>query len=591
VSRTILKSILLLVLAACGARGQTFGGAPIRSISFLNAATGLAVYEEPGLNLYKFTRDGQQVIPDVSGASQLTIQDSNVAWCTIGRALMRGDRGWTRWTFVDTDYVHNLVGCSPGKLYFMSEGVLCSATSDGIVKDTGIAFPDSLVALDYLSAKMIFALGGSGLYRSTDGGYQWEDVYPTTAQGLYADRAHGLVYVGGYLRVSRDLGITWQELPGQSQYPFVTLYGPVYGAHDCTGDFYVGGAGNFADVYRYSEDNFFHNIGPLDLRGKAYVFDGGAIIYALSQRLISFTGGDGTLTDSARSHISVIADTANIDLCSTGHDSIILLIDSHTCLPIALDSIRLLGAKGVAKIVSTHTVLTGNTYRVALPYAPRSIGVDSVSLRLIVHSIEGRGYPESVDVRAYRTVTGSPAVLAVPKQVSFTATHIDSVHTALLTIQNAGCERLRVDSVVSSRPSLFQLSSSLQGQLVEHADSARVTITYHPTTVGQDLESIEIGTSAGHRFVTVSGLATQDLNVEDRPADASFEIESDLVNNRFTVTLPHESRLDLVNSLGEVVQSWLFPAGSSAFRLDSEPNGVYLFRASGLGVKRIMVLR
>lgn len=593
--RSVLAVIALSFVMMLAAR-DTVAQPPVtldrvQSIAFLNASTGLVTSTDPPHNTYIFTKDGSTIIPGLNDAKSLTVQDPDVAWCTIGKGLYRGDLGWTRWTLVDTELAHVIVGTANGQAFFMSNGSLYSATAAGVALDTGLLPNDAIIQIDYLSPRTIFGFGGYGLYRSTDGGHEWSLYYPTTARGLFIDRVHRRMYLGGPLRVSTDDGANWTEIPGESQYPFTALYGTISGAHDCTGAFYIAPYGNTTDAYRFGEDGFFHNVGPVllgqppgpglpVLPGLLQVFDGGAIAYSLADRYVTFTGIGGDLTDSAKPQLIASAAPLTLDLCGSGRDSLSILIASRTCLTISIDSVRALRSLGSVTAVKSARSIAGTSTTISLPYKASTAGDDTVAIRIYLHNVQGRGYRESLDLTSVVHVTGSAAVLAAPSIIDFGTIPIDSVSSRSIVIHNTGCLALAIDSLVSSRASLFAVKPRTFPVTIAHRDSATFIVTYHPTTSGEDLESLEIGTNAGHRFITLTGRAARTVDVADEGESPTY-LAIELSDRALLVSSNAPARIECYTLLGQMIGEWVIRGETSIERCDLQrplASGAYYVR-------------
>lgn len=585
---TLCLTLAALVRFAGSADAQPAGGKPIRLVDYLNASSGIVEYQDSIGSVYKFTRDGQVYILPIRAASQIAIQDSDVAWATMGKELFRGDKGWTRWTFVDSNYTHLFVGCANGQLFFNDADTLRSATSAGISLDTGIVFGDRYRALDYLSNKELYILTDQRLYESTDGGHYWVPVYQASGEGLFADRAHRLMYLGAPLRMSRDLGRTWKVIPDTTQFPFIPLRGRVIGSHDCTGTFYVTAAGNIADLFRFSDDGYFHDIGVHTLKPTARVFDGGAIVYGLTTG-DSFTGVDGNLSDSAAPQLVVTSDTMDADLCAARRDSLHVRIASRTCLPISIDSVELISATGALGASVTRRRLEGSSTVISIPYIPHASGTDTVKMQLRVHAVEGRGYNEFVPATAIVDVHAAAALLSAPKAIDCGRALIDSTTTRTFVVRNTGCDKLTIDSIVSSQPSLFAVSTVALPHTIANGDSLSVSVMYSPHRSGQDLESIEIGSDGGHRFITLTGEGVERLAVEQSLPDQRPASDPTIVNRTLRIRTERTGIVEVVDLLGITRRAWQLEAGEHSLGLDVLPAGVYILRIPGAQSRRIEI--
>jgi hypothetical protein len=231
-----------------------------------------------------------------------------------------------------------------------------------------------------------------------------------------------------------------------------------------------------------------------------------------------------------------------------------------------------------------NRVIEGSTTTLALAYKPQSPGADTVTLTVFVHNVEGRGYRESIDVRSTVTVQGALPALGVRPSYDFGSVETQGTSKRTIAIRNTGCMALRVDSVVSSHSSLFSVEQRTFPISIAHGDSVTWTVTYRPTAPGDDLESLEIGTNAGHRYVTLTGHATK-LGVAEDEATAGFSASYSSSERSLRVLASGAGRLDLYSTLGERIGTWDIAASNApsiTLSTGSLAPGMYFLRFTGV---------
>ena len=287
---------------------------------------------------------------------------------------------------------------------------------------------------------------------------------------MFADTAHHLVFVGGdSVRVSADSGRTWEPVVLPPEFNIGALNGEVFGAHDCSGTFYV----LTTDILRSQDGgNSFVNVGPAPSYGfsiEGWVFDRGSTFFMgfgdyygihnpsnIFDFFVTNDGADGFIPDSVASAISASADTIYDTICAVASVPFTVTVASSICTGVSIDSISVVHSDGVVKKNITPKTLFGNAAACVLSYSGTVPGIDSMVLRVLFHSLEW-GFKEHVDVGAVAYSISPPAELVSPDSLPFGNVLLGKSAHSDLQITNSGCSPLRVDSVVSSNLAVFAL--------------------------------------------------------------------------------------------------------------------------------------
>lgn len=224
---------------------------------------------------------------------------------------------------------------------------------------------------------------------------------------------------------------------------------------------------------------------------------------------------------------------------------------------------------------------------VTVNYTPTAAGVDAAMLRLWFHGTEW-GLREHQDFPLIATSSTLPPVLGPLSDIDFGAVSVVSQKTLTFQISNTGCSPLRVDSIVSTNPNLFAVHvvPTMPASIASGSDLS-VSVTFTPQTPGEALESIEIGTNAGHRFVSMQGVGslnasvgpeqklTEHFSLSPNPASTTVSLRGvnapdapvvvyDLLGREVLRLLAQQTTLD-ISALAD--GAYLVRVGSSAARL------------------------
>ncbi len=573
----VFFSAALLTNASAQASWSNFGS--YSAADFYNVHLGLIGSDSGQDGVIQRFVDGTLTTVFITPVTQIAIQDSNRAWATDGDSLYLGTNGWNNWkTMLGKPFI-TLVRATPNALFVYSDSELYMTTSDTVLGLTyGIPRGDSIIAMDYISSSMLVAVSYSNAYRSKDGGANWTLVRGglKNAASVFADTEYHLVYIGGdSVRVSADSGKTWSAVVPPPEFNYGFLDGQVFGARDCSGTFYVATSipnnGSITDIMRSQNGgNTFEDVGqdPLFLSFgstiRGWVFDRGSTVLlgfgeyvGFVNLFISHDGADGLIPDSVASAITVSAGAIYDTICGLTSVPFTVSVASAICTGVSIDSIRVVHSKGTVATRIVPQILFGNEATFALSYAGTVPGIDSITLRVLFHSIEW-GFKEYADVSLLAYSVALPAELASTDSLQYGMVLLGASERQILQITNSGCSPLRVDSIVSSNPAVFSLPRISVPFYVKHDSTANINVTFSPKLAGPALESIELGTNAGHTFIELEGTGVKaadvegetitqtDLSIFPNPASSILFVQGAEEEN---------SKYEMIDLLGRIVQS------------------------------------
>jgi hypothetical protein len=551
--------------------------------------------------------------------SQIAIQDADRAWAVEHDTLYAGTNSWTSWkvslvdsVLLDTTLVPaplTLVRATPNAVFLYTWGMLYwTVAGDTLIQAQGIERGDSIFAIDYFSATTLVAITQSSIYVSTDGGANWTGstlLTSNVAASVYVDTAHHLIYIGGdVVRVSADTGKTWSVVEPPPEFGFLNFGGQVFGAHDCSGTFYISKGsrnGTNTDIMRSTDQGrtffdlaqmpgpYFNYTGGV----RAWVFDRGATVYwdAISPftgETLYFTrdGIDGVVSDSVESAIMVTAENVFDTLCSESSVPVTVSIASSICTGISVDSITVVRAVGSIPSRNVSETFIGTTITALMHYSGNIPGYDSVMVRLWYHGLVWN-FEEHTDFSFIAYSISPPAVLIAPDSIDFGSVQLGRTSGRELTIANEGCSPLRIDSLVSSDPAEFNIGPTQFPFFVDRDTSIAIYVSFFPRHSGLSVESYELGTSAGHRFIEISGSGYSNFNTVAATDTVSKVriVPNPAVDELFVRDIEFPARYIISDLLGRARQSGTLKDGLLRISL---PDGSYYFEC-GQQVVRFIV--
>jgi hypothetical protein len=145
-------------------------------------------------------------------------------------------------------------------------------------------------------------------------------------------------------------------------------------------------------------------------------------------------------------------------------------------------------------------------------------------MRAYVRSSEGIRR-ETLDFTVIVRTQSDPAEMTVnTSDLEFGEVKVDEAKSLTFSITNTGCDALRIDSVRSSYPDVFNLITSKPFPITLAKNAkADFTVKFKPVEEGPFLEAIEIGTNGGHEFLSLYGIGAK-LTAAVDPHDGSPRI-------------------------------------------------------------------
>ncbi|MDP4198334.1 MAG: T9SS type A sorting domain-containing protein [Bacteroidota bacterium] len=609
--RASLLSFLLLLCVTgvpVQASWQVITTQRVGALDFYNAHHGLLSFQDPTHTVQRIDDSvltGVFSAPDV--VTGIVIQDSVNAWATVnGIGLFHGRQHlWTLWTLSSSRSNLTLLHATPSHLFVYSDSQLYY-TRDGstFTLASGIPRGDSIRAMDHISDTTIFAVSQTTIYRSTNFGAAWQVVKSgiNACQSIFADAIHSVVFAGGdTVRRSTDGGLTWQSIGVPPPFSWERISGTVMGSHDCMGTLFVtDNTGlDFNTIRSTDQARTMVDVGiaPPSMRVlvRGWTFDRGSIFWwwDTTQLLaVSHDGLDSSITRSISPYISVQADSLFDTLCGPQVNfPINIHIASSVCTGIRLDSITLIRSIGkIAKKKLLTDSLTGTSANTSLTYTPTDAGEDSVMLRLWYHGGEW-GLREHTDFAIVVETGAEPAVFGPVSDLDFGTVSVDSPQIRSFAIANQGCAILRVDSVVSTSPDVFIVNTPAMPARLGADSAITVYVRFAPQASGLALESIEIGTNAGHRFIAAQGFGLKTSSSVEQAGDVGSGILVPNPANTFVSirnSKPSDAPIVIYDLLGRMVLQGTSKHGT--VDVSTLPEGTYVIRI-GQFVSRIVIAR
>lgn len=530
--------------------------------------------------------------------TSVIIRDENVAYFSVkGDGIYATSNRWKNFKLIQSAGDPNLLSVFGSMLFANFSSVLQYSDDGATFHQAGGFLPtDTVSAAEAFSLQTAVAVTGKKLYRSLDGGKNWFMVLDglVRTNSIYVDRTHKIIYIGGSkLMKSLDSGKSWQTLTNV----FYNLAGPVVGSRDCSGTFYIASDPlTHGVIYRsVDQGKFFQEAGPgmpsLTHLKKAVVLDRGSTFFWLDTVGLLYyvrDGIDGVITDSVRDRIIIEPDTGvRYSLCNNlaaTSFGVSLLFDQ--CTGIILDSLKQIkpAPQFAAKFIPG--LINDTTIRIAFTYKPALAGRDTAHYRLKFHSpLTGNIEQVFFDVTGSAN-GGSPELLLSSSDLAYAPTYVDSARKLSVTISNIGCDTLRIDTIFSTNPAIFVGESKNFPLKIVPGKNIQYVVTFSPHFEGDYLESLDIETNSGARFISMSGkgIVRATKSVPVFAEEEGIRIYPNPANNFFTINSvrPLPERIVIRDLLGREVLT-LKSNGAFNFVCDlhSLCNGYYVIDLEG----------
>lgn len=487
---------------------------------------GLVAYGPPGFFLEKRTPTSNEgVLSSMTPITSVDVVSDDLAYIIIrDSGLYRGNSGWTKWTKIDLTWNARIL-LALSNMLIVQQGVKLLHYDGGRLREAQLqlnpANQDTFIAMDYDSDTNLYAATTSSIYSSNDRGRNWQLVHAFgfDVTSLYIDRYNDRMYVGGVeLHVSDNDGQSWKAIPFTSIGQ--TTGGNVYGAPDCSGAFYITPAvDKRPDILgSKSQGLFIQAVGTSPRMTysqpvRFLTFHRGRTVYWQEPNLhlyVSHDGIDGSVPDSTAFHFIIEPATSIVhEVCTGGTTAFTVDYENTDCATIFLDSFQQLSGKG--KVTLSNTPFEVRTEaEIVYHYSHTTGGRDTVRLRNWIH-LDQVGKREFKDFTIIVNNLSEPPELDLSQlDIDFGQLKVDSNGTRSIEIFNLGCDTLRVDSIVSSNPAVFRVAPKTYPLKIGRGGKTAVTIEFKPGEEGDFLDALEIGTNAGHRYVSLFGSGRKD---------------------------------------------------------------------------------
>jgi hypothetical protein len=493
------------------------------SFDMLTTRTGLLGFDDNRVHILSlYNNDTITGMFSASGTiNSIIIVDAYTAYFAVaGDGIYTATSGWSNFTKLASVQSPTLFAVR-GTNILANFGTDLNVSSDGINFQSvnGISQKDTVTGAEFFSDQTVVAVTGRKLYRSLDGGRNWFVVLDTLhqANSIYIDRTNAAIYIGGaHCLKSSDSGKTWLTL---TSVPFAPLAGPVIGARDCSGAFYIGPDGlTHQSMFRsIDQGRFFQQTGPALFFSsrmiKGAVFDRGSTFFWLDSSGflgVARDGLDSVITDSVSDRVVVQADSGITNsLCPNAPATQFgVSVSFDQCTGIVLDSLKqIITAKSFGATFIPSPVTDTTSIRIAFTYHATHTGWDTAHYRLKFHSpVTGNIEQKFFDVIG-RGTPGSPELSLTSNELDFPPTGLDSLHTLNITISNPGCDVLVIDTMYTTNPAIFILPPKVFPLTFAPGKSTLLTISFNPHLPGEYLETFVLQTNVGSRNITLRGTA------------------------------------------------------------------------------------
>jgi hypothetical protein len=542
--RYLLLLILQFAVTDVSATWEKIVASNVTAFDMQSNGTGLIAISPTAPYLAKKTPtslDG--VIAMTSEITDVSIVDNNIAFMVVrDSGVYISAKGWLEWKKVDTITTMKFLLSTPWAIVGQSSMGTRFFYQGKFYFASGLEPGDQLLGIDYLSDSTLIGVTASKAYRSTNFGRDWKQIFtfPEAINGsIYVDRSRGVIYVGGQsLRYSMDRGANWTKIEKTSN--DASTIGYVYGTPDCTGTFYVVSSSPVRPdiLISRTQGDFFQLVGSnpgiggaFEAPKKVLVFNRGNNVYWLEQirsglntgkgaLYFSSDGIDGSAVDSVAFYMTLAPQQNNLfRICREPSKTVSVEFKNTDCIPIIVDSIRQQSGYGqlFAELGSFTVSDKAPVSRTLTYHNPQSIsGWDTVRMRAYVRSSEGIRR-ETLDFTVIVRTQSDPAEMTVnTSDLEFGEVKVDDAKSLTFSITNTGCDALRIDSVRSSYPDVFNLITSKPFPITLAKNAkADFTVKFKPVEEGPFLEAIEIGTNGGHEFLSLYGIGAKLTAVVD----------------------------------------------------------------------------
>ncbi|MBS1902825.1 MAG: hypothetical protein JSS75_03900 [Bacteroidetes bacterium] len=596
-----VASIFLVYIGLCcltvqvaSAQWSTIGTRRFSAFDMVTPHHGLAATSDVGLPiLCLYDADTIGGILTLSNVvTSIIAVDSNTAYFTVRNdGLYQATNRWTTFTKIYSSDSLTLLAVAGKHVIARSNNHVIYSNDGGQSFQNVNGLPVAFLPLQFIWAvtavgtQSFVAVDVGDIYLSRDGGANWTTVLSglTEMRSAYCDHINNIVYVGGgALYRSLDSGAHWQKVLS----PIFDLKGAIAGTNDCTGALYIGPDHHTrGELLRTTTlGKFFQSVGAANLAStrqlQMEVFDRGSTVFYLdSSGILSVTrvGVDSTVTDLVASQVQLTVDTTlhNAFCPNAVASKATFHVGYNECTAIRIDSIKLVKPNPAFAIGFVPVVLGDSSIDVPFTYRARSENPDSARCRMWFHSTSS-GNHETIDfmLRGIPDL-GQAGFTLSTSTLDFGKVPVDSTKRFSYTVTNSGCDTLVIDAVASSDPSVFILSGSKLPIVLAPGGSTPTSVGFKPHEGRQYLESVNIHTNLGMRFVVLKGIGVS--SPDDTLSSASstaLATDVAIYPNPATdwVRIPcdpsHLHELRMFDALGRSIPSLIRSSDASSITLD-----------------------
>jgi hypothetical protein len=412
----------------------------------LDARTGLLAIEDQARVLAVYDNGsitGVFIPPDT--VTSVVIKNRDTAYISIrGSGVYMSSDKWTKWVRISTDGNARVFAVRGEQILLRSntKNLLYQSAPQSFQQAAGFTFGDTLHDAVIASSTLSFAVSHTRLYRSDNGGKNWQVVLDTlhNAESLYYDTTHHYLYIGGKIQlISKDNGQTFT--PFQS-IVFPYLAGQIFGTRDCSGAFYIGpDSTQRVELLRsVNYGRFFQEVGSANFSSYRYrktvILDRSSTFFWLDKTgflSVSRDGVDGTISDSVAEKLLISVDTGVVySLCPKSMPtpfSVALRYDE--CTGIIIDSVRFVKKNSAFVVSAFPQTLEGNEKKMGMTFAARKAGNDTAHLKINFHSPLTKNFEQKDFYVIGRGIAESPLITFSTSEIFFDSVKVSPDHSYL----------------------------------------------------------------------------------------------------------------------------------------------------------------
>jgi hypothetical protein len=521
--------------------------------------------------------------------TSVQIVDEERAYISVkGDGVYESAGGWRIWTKVYNIADGFVIGADSLHCFIRSGNNILVRRGGTITTGTGLIADEPIQQAVAIHSQLAFCVSQHRLYRSFDGGETWNLIRSDLVRSgsLYFDKHNGFLYIGGKnpLR-SADSGRSFTEMKSIF---FFSISGQIFGTRDCSGAFYLGPDSlERIEMFRSTTfGKFIQEVGSGYNSSyrliKAVVLDRGSTMYWLDKTgylAVSRDGVDGTIPESIADYIQFERDSSITgSMCNTVKPtSFKFLIRYKECVSLKLDSLKAAANNPAFTFSFSPVFIRSVVLTIPCTFKARKTGLDSIDLILYFHSTL-TDLPETKRITLYGEGYADAPIMEIDKpSIDFGLIKAGKIIYDTIRFSNNGCDTLRIDTLESSYPALFQLDTKKYPIIILPQRSVELSVGFRPTEAGDFLESIRLRSNVGNQYLTLRGSAYTDpvIRVRTSPAEL-IRLYPNPVTKLFNVESPADVTAEIYDMTGKSVQSLRLLSGKNEIDISNYPSGFYL---------------